>query len=37
MREKTIFLHFRFQWPWPMTCRPQIFPLSYSCPTLCVH
>jgi len=27
-------LHFRFQWPWPMTFRSQICSFGYSCPAL---
>ena len=26
------FLHFRSQWPWPLTFRPQICSHSYYCP-----
>jgi len=31
------FLHFRSQWPWPLTFRPQICSPSYSCPELCLY
>jgi len=33
---KTIF-HFRSHWAWPLTVRPQICSISYSCPALCFH
>ena len=36
MRE-TRFLHFRSQWPWLLTFRPQICSPSYSCPAPCFH
>jgi len=28
---------FRSQRSWTLTCRPQIFSTSYSCPVLCFH
>jgi len=30
MGEKRRFLHFRSQWPWPSTFRPQVCSLDYS-------
>jgi len=34
---KKRFLHFLCQWPWPLTFRPQICSLGFSCPALCFH
>jgi len=34
---KKRFLHFRSQWPWPFTFRPQICSPSYSHPGQSLH